>query len=69
MEVAGDADVFGVGARSEGKVVRVTLGEALLEGVGRVEVGGEGEGVEAELGFGVVEDELVDEVGAEEGCR
>ncbi len=57
-----------LGARSEGKRGAGDLGEALLQGVGRIEVGGEGKGVEAEFAFGVVEDELVDEVGAEEAA-
>ena len=46
--------------------------ELLLEDVGRGVAGGEGDGAGAEFGFGVEEDDAVDEVGGEEraveGC-
>jgi hypothetical protein len=40
--------------------------EALLQGVGGVEVCGEGDGVETEFALGIVEDEFVDQIGAEQ---
>ncbi len=61
VEVAGDANVFRVGDEIGGKASACDLGEALLQSVRRIEAGGEGKGVEAELAFGVVEDELIDE--------
>ncbi len=67
MEVAGDADVFCVGREVAGEGGAGGGGELALELVGGAEAGGEGDGVGAEFAVGVVEDGLVDEVGAEEG--
>ena len=61
MEVAGDADVF---ALAVGEGFALGLVQLLLQDVGRGVVVGEGDGVGAELGFGVVEDGAVDEVGS-----
>ncbi len=61
MEVAGDAGVGAVGGAGDAV-------EGLLEEVGGGDALGEGDGLVAELGFGVEEDGFVDEVLAEEGA-
>ena len=68
MEVTGDSDVLGVGAEVRTERSARDFGQALLEDVGRIIICGEGNCVEAEFVFGVVESDFVDEIRTKKGA-